>query len=293
MIIGPTTSELTLAIIDITTSANTALLSVSATAPQLENYPTNNLFYRLIEPDTNIAEALATGTGGKQTLIIAREDTYGTALANATKKALTQQGAPTPTTLLYNTATTNFTPAIQQLATKPSAVIIIGFDETKQILDTLEAAQITPKTTQILLTQDNGHLTAYNTYPTGHLTGTLIATNTTNTDTENQNTPFLNNLRETHPNSAPDINPRTAAVTYDAAITIALATEQAGCTNGPQVAAQIINVTSEPGEPCTTYQQCKTLITAGKQINYQGISGPLDLAPNRQPDPGPATLQPY
>ena len=61
-----------------TTTTFTLGSSVSATAPKLENYPTNNLLYRLIEPDTNIAEALASGTGGKQTLIIAREDTTGT-----------------------------------------------------------------------------------------------------------------------------------------------------------------------------------------------------------------------
>ena len=62
---------------------------------------------------------------------------------------------------------------------------------------------------------------------------------------------------------------------YDAVMLIALAAQVAG-TDGIEYASEIINV-SRDGEKCTTYADCLALIEAGTDIDFDGISGPLDL----------------
>ena len=47
-------------------------------------------------------------------------------------------------------------------------------------------------------------------------------------------------------------------------------------------AAEIVDVTSD-GEKCTTYADCMAIIEAGGDIDYDGISGPLDFNGNGEP----------
>ncbi len=63
--------------------------------------------------------------------------------------------------------------------------------------------------------------------------------------------------------------------TYDAVMLIALAAQVAG-TDGIEYASEINNV-SRDGEKCTTYADCLALIEAGTDIDFDGVSGPLDL----------------
>jgi ABC-type branched-subunit amino acid transport system substrate-binding protein len=69
--------------------------------------------------------------------------------------------------------------------------------------------------------------------------------------------------------------------TYDAIIVSALAVEIAG-TDGIEYAAEINGVTRD-GEKCTDYAGCLELIRAGTDIDYDGVSGPLDFSGNGEP----------
>jgi ABC-type branched-subunit amino acid transport system substrate-binding protein len=72
-----------------------------------------------------------------------------------------------------------------------------------------------------------------------------------------------------------------AAESYDAVIVIALAVAQAG-TDGSAHAAEIVEIT-RLGEKCTTYVDCLAIIEAGGDVDYDGISGPLDFNGNGEP----------
>jgi ABC-type branched-subunit amino acid transport system substrate-binding protein len=72
-----------------------------------------------------------------------------------------------------------------------------------------------------------------------------------------------------------------AAETYDAVMLIALAVEAAD-TDGIGYANEIVNVSRE-GEACSTFTDCKALLDAGTDINYEGVSGPNDLNGNGEP----------
>ena len=79
-----------------------------------------------------------------------------------------------------------------------------------------------------------------------------------------------------------DIN--YAAESYDAVAVIALAAQIAG-SDGVEFASEINGVTRD-GEKCTTYQECLELVQAGTDIDYDGLSGPLEFAGNGEPTLG-------
>ena len=77
-----------------------------------------------------------------------------------------------------------------------------------------------------------------------------------------------------------------AAETYDAALVIALATAAAD-DDGSAHASQIVGITRD-GEKCgpgagSDFAACLALVTAGTDIDYDGISGPLDFNGNGEP----------
>lgn len=76
-----------------------------------------------------------------------------------------------------------------------------------------------------------------------------------------------------------------AAESYDAAILIALAVEQAG-TDGSEHANHIVDVSGPPGTKCTSFAECRDLIAAGEEIDYDGVSGPQDFNGNGEPMEG-------
>jgi len=92
---------------------------------------------------------------------------------------------------------------------------------------------------------------------------------------------FRSRVEEIDP-EVDDIN--YAAESYDAVITIALAAQIAG-SDGVELASEINGVTKD-GEKCTSYPDCLELVRAGTDIDYDGISGPMEFAGNGEPTLG-------
>jgi ABC-type branched-subunit amino acid transport system substrate-binding protein len=62
---------------------------------------------------------------------------------------------------------------------------------------------------------------------------------------------------------------------YDAVISLALAMDKAGTTDGPAVIAAIKQVTNPPGAACDNYADCLKGIKAGTKVKMDGASGDL------------------
>jgi branched-chain amino acid transport system substrate-binding protein len=62
---------------------------------------------------------------------------------------------------------------------------------------------------------------------------------------------------------------------YDAVISLALAMDKAGTTDGPAVIAAMKQVTNPPGTPCDDYASCLKGVQAGTKIKMDGSSGDL------------------
>jgi ABC-type branched-subunit amino acid transport system substrate-binding protein len=92
---------------------------------------------------------------------------------------------------------------------------------------------------------------------------------------------FRSRVEEIDP-EVDDIN--YAAESYDAVVTIALAAQIAD-SDGIELASEINGVTRD-GEKCTTYEDCLELVEAGTDIDYDGLSGPMEFAGNGEPTLG-------
>jgi len=64
---------------------------------------------------------------------------------------------------------------------------------------------------------------------------------------------------------------------YDAMNVMALAWQKAGTTSGSKVFQAMHDVAGGPGTACSTFADCSNLLKAGKAINYEGASGPVDF----------------
>ncbi len=62
---------------------------------------------------------------------------------------------------------------------------------------------------------------------------------------------------------------------YDAVISLALAMDKAGTTDGPAVIGAMRQVTNPPGTACDAYADCQTAIKASTKIKLDGASGDL------------------
>ena len=67
---------------------------------------------------------------------------------------------------------------------------------------------------------------------------------------------------------------------YDAANLIALAAEAAKSDAGTDIAAKLPEV-SKGGEKCNDFKSCVELLGQGKDIDYDGVSGPIEFNDGR------------
>jgi len=78
--------------------------------------------------------------------------------------------------------------------------------------------------------------------------------------------------------------------TYDAVIVAALGAIAADSDAGSDIAGELKTITSE-GEACTTFADCVALLKDGKDIDYNGVSGPIAF--DGAGDPTEATIGVY
>jgi hypothetical protein len=81
-----------------------------------------------------------------------------------------------------------------------------------------------------------------------------------------------------------------APESYDAVIVTALAAIAAKSDAGASIASKMEDV-SAGGTKCTTFKDCAALLKSGKDIDYDGVSGPIEF--NAKGDPSQATIGIY
>jgi branched-chain amino acid transport system substrate-binding protein len=69
---------------------------------------------------------------------------------------------------------------------------------------------------------------------------------------------------------------RYAAEAYDATMLVALAAIRAGDDGGAAI-ARLLPTVSSGGIPCTSFGACLDVLSTEPDIDYDGISGPVDL----------------
>jgi ABC-type branched-subunit amino acid transport system substrate-binding protein len=273
-IIGAASSGVSLTVIDKITSNGVVQMSPANTAPALTTYPDNGLYFRVSPSDVlqgAVIAADAIDSGIESMAVIARQDPYGEGLKDAVVKDFSAAGGTITADLLYDPAAPSFEAEVAEIvASAPQAVTVIGFEETVKLLQEMIKQGAGPQDIQIFLVDGNISTTAYEDFPAGTMTGVKATVPSGEADL----TAFNDSLLEVDPDLT---DYAYGAQSYDAMMLIALAAQAAGCADGTAIAEFLPQVAGNGGEQCSTWADCVALIDAGSDIDFQGVTGPVDF----------------
>ncbi len=283
-IVGAAASGVSLNVIDKITGHGIVQFSPANTSDKLSTYPDKDLYFRTAPPDVLQGRVLAdliAEDGHQKLAIIARQDAYGTGLAENTEKFFTEGGGEVVAKEIYGTDTTNFASVVSKIkAASPDAIALVAFNETENIVPELVAQGLPNKSIPWYFV--DGNLSNSYKFPKGTLEGAKGTLPGAASPEEFQQKALAVDPKLEDFSYAPE--------SYDAVNLIALAAEAAKSDSGQAIGSQLINV-SKGGEKCSDFKSCKALLDAGKDIDYDGVSGPVEF--NDVGDPAVATIGIY
>ncbi|MDQ1670370.1 MAG: branched-chain amino acid transport system substrate-binding protein [Actinomycetota bacterium] len=284
-IVGAASSSVSLSVIDKITGNGTLQISPANTSDELTNYDDKGLYFRTAPPDVlqgRVNGDLIASDGNTTLGILALQDSYGTGLADSVTKAFEGSGGQVVEKVVYDPKAASFATEVGKIkAADPEAIAVIAFDETKKIIPELVKQGIGPKTKKIYFV--DGNLANYDKdFPKGTLTGVkgTLPGVAAGADFKKRLTTLKPDLTEF----------AYSPESYDATIVVALAAQAAGDDAGASIAAKMQDVSSG-GEKCTSFQDCVALLKDKKDIDYDGVSGPIEF--NAKGDPSQASIGIY
>lgn len=291
-IVGAASSGVTKLVIDEVTGAGVIQFSPANTSADFTTWDDNGLFWRTAPSDVLQGEVLGNliAEDGNETLgILYLNDAYGTGLAGFVKENFEAAGGEVVEEVSYNAGDTSFDAQVSSLkAANPDAIALIAFEETKTIVPALAYDP-----TKLYLA--DGNTADYSAdLPAGILTGAKGTIPGLDTAGLGDFTDRLQAYWQEDQGQEELKDYSYAAESYDAVVLLALAALQAGSTEGTDIAAELQAVSGggdEPGEKCTTFEECAALINDGEAADYDGYSGPITFDENG--DPTEATIGIY
>jgi ABC-type branched-subunit amino acid transport system substrate-binding protein len=285
-IIGAASSSVSESVVDKITSAGVVHFSPANTSDKFTTIKDNGLYFRTAPPDKlqgRVLGDLIIADGSDTVGILAMQDSYGTGLADQVAKTVTDGGAEVVERVDYDPKAADFSADVAKIKAKnPKAIVLIGFEETAKVIQELVKQGMPASKHKWYMVDGNTSNTNYIKMPKGTLKG----------------------VKGTIPGAAaPDdfksklmaVNPKLedfsyAPESYDAMNLIALAAEAAKSDAGVDIGAKLAEV-SKGGEKCNNFKSCVDLLKAGKDIDYDGVSGPVEF--NEAGDPAVATIGIY
>jgi ABC-type branched-subunit amino acid transport system substrate-binding protein len=273
VVLGAASSSVSLSVIDKITGAGVIQFSPANTSPALDDPKTDpkNLYFRTAPSDVLQGAVMANtilGDGKNKVAILARQDSYGELLAAQIAKGVKSGGGTVVTKQLYSADATNFTAEVNKAAaSKPDAIVLVAFNETTKLIPQLIAKGIGPSDVQTYFVDGN---TAD--YSSDFPKGTLKGVEATYPGAE-----LTSSFRARMLKTNPKLKDFTyGPESYDAVTLSALAAIEAKSDDPTTFAPDIIKV-SKDGTACSSFKDCAALLKQGKDIDYQGVSGPCDL----------------
>ena len=283
VIIGAASSGVSLTVIDKIMSAGTVMFSPANTSTSFDegDYSKPDLYFRTAPSDILQGAVLANllvEDGRENIAILARQDAYGETLAKEVKKNVEAAGSKVAASVLYDEKNGPGDSQITEIAdAKADAVVLIAFDETTTIIPKLIQAGAGPKDVATYFV--DGNTSDYSTtgtkqLPPGSLKGTKgTIPGAAAGDAFKKRLATVNSKLKDYSYSAES---------YDATVVSALAAIKAKDDSGEAIAKEIPGITKD-GDKCKTFEECAALLKDGKDIDYDGVSGPIELGETGSP----------
>lgn len=291
-IVGPAYSSRSVAIFDFVNENKLVTVSHSATSDHLTEENKKlvdagepHYFFRTAPSDTNqakIIEGRATG----DVLIVYRDDDWGDNLQSQIAKNMEANGRPAPKTVAYAEyhwedddadakagEVVEDVEAVSGLA-EVDSIIMIVFEEGGGIINGMLASDAVPDGAQYWVADG---LAAKDLYEYVDENDPSKVDGFKATTPYEHSDPLERDIRFQHlfdENEIPSLEYTTHI--YDAVVTIALAALAAKSADPEVYISEMENVT-RGGTKCRTYAVCASLLNVGVDIDYQGLSGPIDF----------------
>jgi ABC-type branched-subunit amino acid transport system substrate-binding protein len=262
-------------------------ISPASTAASIATLDDDGFLARTAPPDTLQAKALADhitgqlgGAQGKTVNVGARNDFYGSGLADSFAKEWQIRGGQIGQKVLYDPQGTNYDSEAEKITSgNPDAFVIVDFPETY--------AKVGPALAR------TKKWDASKTFITDGLADTTLPSSVGAAATEGLRGTTVGTFTGTGPSqfnklytSAPGPKRQTFdAQNFDAVMVCYLAAVAAGSADADDMKGEISKVTGPPGTKYT-FRQLPAAIKAlkdGNDIDYEGAAGPLDLGDNGDP----------
>ncbi|MFN8023994.1 MAG: ABC transporter substrate-binding protein [Acidimicrobiales bacterium] len=271
-VIGPASNLLAERLLPITIRAKVMTCSPTASAMSLDDVPDDGpLFIRTIASDRLQALALAAQLDAEGTDIVLAyvDDPFGRPFVAEVRDRLSELGATVLDSVPFDPLESDYTSIARRLAATGAPTIgIVGDPEAgPRLLQTL-APEIDPAIVTSIWMNDAMRVPTTGSYRrldrsiTELLHG--VSTHSRYVDPAATGT------------SIPVLAEPFAANAYDCMNVIALAADQAKFISGPDMADEIVPLTSG-GTSCSSYRSCKTAIEGGRGIDYNGPTDPSDV----------------
>lgn len=293
-VVGPWTPAETLSVArEIAIPEGILLISPAATLDEISTLEDRGLVNRTVAPDSAqggpLADAIADdldGAKGKQVAIGARSDAYGEALVAAFKSAWEEKGGKVAAKVLYDPERDDFDATAKDLTKEEADALVLidfpeGFEELAKALDR------------------TGEYDPEKTWSVDLLASTDLA--------KDMSADLIEGMRGTVPGIGDDDEAANAfaklfsenaddkierasfdAQTFDAVVLCYLAAVAARSTDGELMAAKLAALSAPDGKKITWEELPKAVaaLERGKEIDYEGASGPIDLDASGDPSAG-------
>ncbi|MHA6669216.1 ABC transporter substrate-binding protein [Homoserinimonas sp. A447] len=280
VIIGPSSSVLAERILPQAVTAGIPLISPAATAPRLSALDEDGMLFRTISSaamqGTVLAE-LASAGGEARLAVIYFDDDTGRATAATVTAAVSELGGRLVASEKFTSQVKDFAPILATVtASQPDAVILASpfgaMEQNKALITALTAASLGKERLWLI----GGNLADYSqALPAGTLIGARGVIEGAEPDKA-----FQERVKSV---GAQVTDFRYAAEAYDAVMLAALAAVVAGNDSGLAVARSLVDA-SAGGIKCLSYGECRTVLKTRDDIDYDGISGPVNLTRDGDPD---------
>lgn len=279
VIVGPTSSVIAQRLVPLARKAKVPLISPAATLPQLTDIEDAGYLSRTTPAYGVQGLALAELLAGKKIGLLYVDDALGQSLRENLEAGLESEGGELVVAQGIAASATDLAPAIAAVKEAAPEVLVIAsdystFDLTKGLIaQSLAAGYGAGKLW--LTTQNTGD------YNQAFSPGTLAGVNGIIDGVEPDDA-FKARLKQTDPNLGTF---RYSAEAYDATILAALAAIVAGDDGGRSIASALRDV-SLGGIKCTSFGECLEVLKTQSDIDYDGVSGSVNLTPAGDVDSG-------
>lgn len=265
------------------------LISPASTSPEITDLPDDGFVFRTAPSDALQGQVLADAVGEEfgtdaTISVAARNDAYGEGIATQFAAAFEDAGGTTTGPVLYDPEASSYdSEASDIVAGDPDGFVIIDFEDPYAKVGAA-LVRTGDFDASKMFTADGlafGDGVSSSSVPLKSLAGAKGTRPATPEDTDTAQA-FDDLFKE----EAGDVDRNTFdAQNFDAVMLCFLASVAAGSADGADIAPQITNVASAPGEQYdfTQLGDAVQALLDGEDIDFEGVSGSLDLDENGDP----------